>query len=207
TFLVGRTMHQHPPRRRYGYDHMLLGSGYEPDEYHTQLQTATGQRDGLGSHGLSFNGWNARPWAYEEQLHPTHWVVNESLRFLETHDPSCPFFLTVSFYAPHPPLCPPAFYFDRYLNQDMPAPATGDWTDEPPAPRSIDSARVKLQGQQLRYAQAGYYGLINHIDDQIFRLLAPRITRTHTGRDTVFIYTSDHGEMMGDHHYFRKCEP
>jgi arylsulfatase A-like enzyme len=60
----------------------------------------------------------------------------------------------------------------------------------------------------LRSAQAGYYGLINHVDDQIRRLLNPvdGIQR-RTGRNTVVIFFSDHGEMLGDHYRWRKSLP
>ena len=209
THLVGRTMHQAPEGKRYGFDHMNLGSGYEVgDNYDLELRRETGHNDGFCSHGLPFNGWNARPWHEDERLHPTNWVVNESLRFLQTRDPSCPFFLTISFYAPHPPLCPPAFYMDRYLRQDMPAPAIGDWAKPPTTDNvRVDAPRVRLEGEQLLSAQAGYFGLINHIDDQIFRILGARHNNRYDKSNTVVIFTSDHGEMLGDHYMFRKCEP
>ncbi len=211
TFLVGRTMHQAPEFRRFGYDHMVLGSGYEQgDDYDVFLRREAGVNDGLCSHGLSFNGWNARPWHLDSTLHPTEWVTNQALRFLQTRDPNCPFFLTISYYAPHPPLCPPAFYLDRYLRQDLPTPAYGDWTSPPEndgVGLSIESPRVHLRGEALRSAQAGYFGLINHIDDQIFRILAARGSNRFDQANTVVIFTSDHGEMLGDHYYFRKCEP
>jgi len=211
THLVGRTMHQAPEYKRYGYDHMNLGSGYEQgDNYDLEFRRESGQHDGFGGHGLPFNGWNAKPWHLNENLHPTNWVVNEALRFIQTRDPSCPFFLTISFYAPHPPLCPPAFYMDRYLRQDMPEPAIGDWATPPPNDGKnvrVESPRVKLQGEQLRSAQAGYYGLINHIDNQIYRILGSRHGSSYPKSNTVIMYTSDHGEMLGDHYMYRKCEP
>jgi arylsulfatase A-like enzyme len=211
TALIGRTMHQYPPSARYGYDQTVLASGYTADGYQDMLRATTGQVDAFGSHGLPFNGWNARPWHLDETLHPTNHIVNEALRFLEQRDRTCPFFLTVSFYAPHPPLCPPAFYMDRYLRQELPAPTIGDWA-RPPTERqarglSVESPRVELKGEALRSAQAGYFGLINHLDDQLFRLLGARGAAGFDRRNTIVVFTSDHGEMLGDHHYFRKCEP
>ena len=211
TFLVGRSMHQHPPRKRYGYDHMILGSGYVAgDDYDEDLRRQSGAADGFNSHGLPFNGWNARPWHLDERLHPTYWIVDQAMRFLATRDPSCPFFLTVSFYAPHPPLCPPAFYMDRYLRAYLPEPVIGDWAEDPGEVSGINvqAARgVKLDGETWRSAAAGYFGLTNHIDDQIFRLLAARGEAAVDWSNTVVIFTSDHGEMLGDHYMYRKCEP
>jgi arylsulfatase A-like enzyme len=126
--------------------------------------------------GVMHNDWTARSWHMDESFHATNWAVSESLQFLDRRDPSCPFFLVTSILAPHPPLVPPAFYFDRYLRQELPTPAIGDWA-APPANDGMgleaSSDRVNLHGEMLRSVQAGYFGLINHVDDQIRRLLNP----------------------------------
>lgn len=208
TFLVGRSMHQHPMHKRYGYDHMVLGSTYlAGDRLDEAVRRSSAYPDGIASHSLSCNGWTARPWHLDEELHPTTWVTSEAIRFLQTRDPSAPYFLTVSYYAPHPPFMPPAFYMDRYLRLNLPDPAIGGWAHAPRHPAtSVDSATVRLTGEALRSCQAGYFGLINHIDDQILRILGYR-GQLRDGRPTVVVYTSDHGEMLGDHYRFRKCEP
>ena len=122
-----------------------------------------------------------------------------------------PFFLTVSFIAPHPPLVPPAPYMERYLRADLPDPVIGDWAC-PPEGGGLglgqSSSRVDLRGEALRAARAGYYGLINHVDDQLNRLLNPvnGIDR-QTDNNTIVLLTSDHGEMLGDHFLWRKSVP
>ena len=154
------------------------------------------------------NDWTARPWHLDENLHHTNWTVNEALKFLDDHDPTCPYFLTVSFLAPHPPLIPPAFYMERYLGMDIPEPIIGQWEKEPQNQgrgRDVSDKKVMLTGEMMRNCRAGYYGLINHVDDQIRRLLNPI-----TGIDysnTIVIYTTDHGEMLGDHYMWRKSLP
>ena len=208
TAIVGRNMHLYPRRRRYGFDEMVIAPA-DYDRYVADNQT--GDRIKAMGHGISGNGWTARPWHLDEKLHQTTWTVTEALRFLERRDPSCPFFLTVSFTAPHPPLTPPAFYLDRYLRLDLPEPAIGSWA-VPPSNHGlgadVQSDHVDLRGEALRAARAGYYGLINHLDDQLYRLLG-----AHTGmdlqtrRNTIVIFTTDHGEMLGDHYLFRKCYP
>jgi len=154
------------------------------------------------------NDWTARPWHLDESLHHTNWTVNESQKFLQTRDPSCPYFLTVSFLAPHPPLVPPACYLDRYLHEELPAPAIGDWAEPPEHGAKSDdpqSFRVNLQGLALKTARAAYFGMINHIDDQMRRLLNPI---NGVDRDnTIIIFVSDHGEMLGDHYRWRKNAP
>jgi arylsulfatase A-like enzyme len=157
------------------------------------------------------NDWTAHPWQFEERAHFTNWTVSEALRFLRTRDPSVPFFLVVSFIAPHPPLIPPPFYMDRYLRADLPEPHIGDWAEPPPNDgigTDVDARRVRLTGEALRSCRAAYFGLINHIDDQIRRLLNPMwgVDRS-TGHNTIVAFTSDHGEMLGDHYLWRKSLP
>jgi len=213
TCWVGRSMHQTPPRKRYGFDHMVINDHRLPgDDYETWL--ACKEPPGSGGYygtGVMHNDWTARPWHIAEAYHHTNWTVNQALDFLRKRDPSCPFFLVASFLAAHPPLVPPAFYMERYLRMDLPAPAIGDWA-EPPASGGIgdgvSAVHVNLTGEALRSAQAGYFGLINHVDDQLNRLLNG-VTGVHrlTGRNTVVIFCADHGEMLGDHYLWRKSLP
>ncbi|HWL53977.1 MAG TPA: arylsulfatase [Chthoniobacteraceae bacterium] len=212
TGLVGRTMHLHPKRKRYGFEEMVIQSGQEPlTDYEAFLQQQAPSLGGRYATGVMHNDWTARSWPVGDDLHPTHWTLNEAKRFLDRRDPSRPWFLTVSFLAPHPPLIPPDFYFQRYLRTPLPEPVIGDWAEEPDfrgnAPR-VDSPRVNLRGEALLSCRAAYYALINHIDDQIHRLL----TRVSAAggvdhRKTLVVFTSDHGEMLGDHHLFRKSLP
>ncbi|MTV61605.1 arylsulfatase, partial [Streptococcus pneumoniae] len=65
--------------------------------------------------GMDCNSWEARPWDKDEKLHPTNWVVSESISFLQRRDPTVPFFLKMSFEKPHAPLNPPKYYFDMYM--------------------------------------------------------------------------------------------
>jgi arylsulfatase A-like enzyme len=68
--------------------------------------------------------------------------------------------------------------------------------------------RVLLEGDTLHRAQAGYFGLIEHLDDQIAPLIAEFKERSRKAkRPWVIVVISDHGEMLGDHGFYRKCEP
>lgn len=203
TALVGRNMHQHPLRKRFGFDQMVLQCGAD---YETWLaQHAPPGHGGQRGAGITNNDWTARPWHLPENLHYTNWTVTQAEEFLRTRDPSCPYFLVVSFLAPHPPLVPPACYFDRYLRANLPAPVIGDWAVPPGKNLPVDSARINLTGEALRSMQAGYFGLINHVDDQIRRILNP--VEQLVDNNTYILFTSDHGEMLGDHYLFRKSLP
>jgi arylsulfatase A-like enzyme len=212
TVLVERSMHQHPFRKRFGYDEMIIHSHRDASSDYSRflIQNGLTGPDPWHSAGVMHNDWTARPFSFEERFHHTTWVTDEALRFLERRDPSCPFFLTVSYLAPHPPLQPPAFYFERYLRTGVPPPTIGDWAC-PPASGGIgddvSANSIHLEGERLQCMRAGYYGLINHVDDQIRRLLNPIIGIPRLAPNTVVVFTSDHGEMLGDHYLFRKQLP
>ena len=216
TVLVGRNMHQAPESGDCGYQRRILGSTYvENDAYHKFLQEHVPEAEGIRAFvndmGLTYNHWQAKPWPLANNLHPTEWVVAQSRGVVRETEPSHPLFLTASFYAPHPPLFPPKQYFDPlYASKHLPPKAQGDWVDWAALTPDGDKPghRVLLEGDTLRTAQAGYYGLIEHLDAQIVPLIQEFKARSErANRPWVIVFTADHGEMMGDHGYFRKCEP
>jgi arylsulfatase len=218
TVLVGRNMHQLPESGTCGYQKQILGSTYvKDDEYDRFLKKAAPETGGILKFvydlGVTLNGWQAKPWPLADNLHPTAWIVSQSRKIIVEMPAGQPLFLTTSFYAPHPPLFPPKKYFDACLKANLPKPAHGDWVDWAKLPSADDSpdkqaARVRLDGETLRRAQAGYFGSIEHVDEQIGPLIADFKARSErAGRPWVIVFTSDHGEMLGDNGYFRKCEP
>lgn len=224
TAIVGK-MHVHPPRLACGFQHMRLHDGYigyyrkanlphwmhqdVSDDYMRFLRSELGPAADVNATGVENNSWIARPWAYEERLHPTNWVVDESIRFLETRDRTRPFFLMASFVRPHPPFDPPATYFDRYLDRDLREPAAGDWDDVEATERDgmvLDSPHGCRDAVLRHEAMAGYYGCITHLDHQIGRLITA-LENDGTFENTVVLFTADHGEMLFDHSIFRKVVP
>jgi arylsulfatase A-like enzyme len=210
-------MHVHPQRNRIGFEEVILHDGmihaYGVDresDYEDWLRANRGADCGLFDHGIESNSWVARPWHLDEQAHPTYWVTSQATQWLGRRDKTKPFFMLLSYVAPHPPLVPPDFYLRQYLDQDLPTPAVGDW--EGKLDLDGDSGRWvantscgRLDPRAQHRAQAGYYGLMTQIDHQIGRLLEH--LSDHQLRDTVIMFTSDHGELMGDHLMFRKSMP
>ncbi len=161
--------------------------------------------------GIMSNDRSSRPWTEPEWHHHTNWVTTEAARFLgTTRDPECPFFLNLSYWAPHQPALPPQAYFDRYRDNSW-SPAIGDWVDARPVTPGLklDAQRGPFSQRDMREHAAGYYGLINHIDDQLNFLFShwggSRLAEKQ--RPTWIIFTSDHGEQLGEHHLFRKQTP
>ncbi|MEE2658451.1 MAG: arylsulfatase [Candidatus Latescibacterota bacterium] len=209
TEMIGK-LHLHPLRRRYGFQHMQPADATrgQENDYVEWLRTVHGrhEQDPGMAHGVSANGWVGRPHHLpEEQMH-TFWVVDRAIEFLRRRDPDAPFFLNLSFIDPHPPLTPPRFYYDRYIDRELPEPDVGDWALSLYGhSKGLDpnASRIAIDHWQMHCARAAYYGMINFIDDQVGRLFqaVPELA------DAFVLFTSDHGEMLGDHHLFRKTWP
>lgn len=215
TALVGRNMHQVPATDTLGYDTRIFASTYVADDnYDIELKRRLPESGGIRGIvtllRLDNNRWPAAPWPHAEELHPTAWIVRRSREVVAAAASDKPLFLTTSFYAPHPPLFPPARLFEKFMQAKLPPAAMGSWLDRSVLNPSGNQAgdRVLLEGETLRRAQAGYFGLVEQLDEQIAALVADFKSRSErNGRPWIIVVISDHGEMLGDHGYFRKCEP
>ncbi|NGP44963.1 arylsulfatase [Bacillaceae bacterium SIJ1] len=227
TQAVGK-MHVYPARNLCGFHNVVLHDGYlhysrfkqsnseidsfnySGDDYLPWLKQQAGAQADLNDLGLDCNSSTvARPWHLPDALHPTNWVVSESIDFLRRRDPRKPFFLKMSFVRPHPPFDPPQAFFDMYKDLDLPEPVVGDWAEtEDPTRAGLDPVTLKgiVPKHRLQRAQAAYYALITHIDYQIGRFLNS-MQEHGVLHNTVFLFVSDHGEMLGDHNKFRKALP
>ncbi|MEM7034330.1 MAG: arylsulfatase [Chloroflexota bacterium] len=211
--LIGKG-HFSPQRASMGFEtHELDESGRTlplgfKDEYRTWFDSQTPDGVTPDDHGIDWNAWQSRPWHTAEYLHPTAWTMSRALYFLEHHQQNQPFFLNISFARPHSPFVPPQAYFDMYINQDIPPAAVGDWAemhDHPEDAVNPNAWRGRLTPYQIHRGRAGYYGEISFIDSQIGRLMnwLSRF-RADMLANTWIIFASDHGDMLGDHHLWRK---
>ena len=210
TEMIGK-LHLQPLHKRFGFEHMQLADATrgKDNEYVEWLQKQHGRMDvdpGM-AHGIASNGWVGRPHHLpEEQMH-TFWCIDRAMGFLKKRDPSAPFFLNISMIDPHPPLTPPSVYYDRYIDRELPDPVVGDWAPEFDGPqKGLDpnASEICLDKHDMQCSRAAYYGMINFIDEQIGRLYQ---YASRALNDCLILFTSDHGEMLGDHNLFRKTWP
>lgn len=220
TQAIGK-MHVFPERSQMGFQNVILHDGYlhwarnhnrdltQVDDYLPWLRNHLGYKADMLDHGVDCNANVARPWDKPEYTHPTTWVVTESIDFLRKRDPRKPFMLFMSFHRPHPPYDPPQAYWDQYIDCEMPEVPIGDWEhifDDHVDPWNPNALVGQVSPNRLQRARAGYYGHMSHIDSQLQRFF--EVLREYGQYDnTWFIFTADHGEMMGDHHLWRKAYP
>jgi len=147
-----------------------------------------------------------------EELYPTTYITERSLGFLDRYSKGeygdKPFFLNISYPDPHHPVTPPGHYFDMYKAEEMELPSSFNDIENvkkhPFLGRSLDNPF--LRGMILRITNekeakdfmAATYGAVAMIDDSIGQILAA-LEKLELADNTMVIYTSDHGDLMGDH--------
>lgn len=197
TAAIGK-MHFGPQRARHGFDEMILPQDYYR-EMHRQGYDLQPMRHGLGQNEL-YPGMATVP----EAKTLTSWTAEQCVEYiLERRDPTAPFFLWCSFSKPHPPFDPPEPYYSMYRNSAIPAPVVGDWVDADDCPAAFSRFNQqqgydRLTPEVIREARAAYYGLITQNDYNMGRIFAA-LQDVNLFRETLIIYTSDHGEYLGDH--------
>ena len=219
TQAIGK-MHVYPERSQLGFQNVILHDGYLHfarnkneidmiDDYVPWLRKELGRDADYFDHGLNCNSYVVRPWDKPEHTHPTNFVITKGIEFLKKRDPRKPFFLYLSFHRPHPPLDPPQWAFDQHMDCDMPEPPVGDWADiwnQQHTPLHPALSAGKLPQHRLKRARAGYYGHISHIDHQLNRFFETMAEHS-LHNNTIYCFTSDHGDMLGDHNLWRKVVP
>lgn len=212
---VGK-MHVYPERCHYGFESMLICEegrligqannefrGYDDYEIWLAEQGYAGQ---AFSHGMPNNGYSMTAWHLPDYLHPTEWIGTESCKAIKTRDWTRPLFLWASFTAPHPPFAPLSKDLDIYSEEEMREPILGDWLDNHPDFHQIslgtNNGKEKTT-KEIALAHKAYCALISQVDRQINRIIG---TLREEGmlENTWFIFTSDHGDNLGDHHLWGK---
>ena len=136
--------------------------------------------------------------AYEDAF-----VGNHACRFLETVSDESPWHYFVSFVGPHNPWDAPKEYADKYRNAKMPE-AIADSPENKSEKFARVAARHKdMTRDDLVNSMRHYAGMITLIDDYVGGML-DMLEKRGMRENTVIIYCSDHGEMMGDHGLFFK---
>ena len=162
-------------------------------------------RDWVADRGAHLGRTYAKLGYMPAELHQTTFCADRAIEFME-FSWTQPWLMSVNIFDPHAAFDPPADYLARYNLDDMPAPAYQPsdlaaqellkGVDFQTAARDPDSfdARGKI---------AAYYAMIELIDHNVGRML-DALERTGQADNTLVIFTSDHGEMLGDHGLIQK---
>ena len=149
-----------------------------------------------------------RPWtkflSYDEE---THFRALEHMRERGRLRPEEPFFLVVSYHHPHDPFHPTQELWDLYDSAEIELPEQRDvdvsamdaWANEAHETDSVDLA----DAEALTALRRAYYALVTYVDRKVGELLAA-LEQTGQDDDTVVLFTSDHGDMLGERRMVQK---
>lgn len=207
---VGHVYEQHAYSMHYGA--WLKEQGYEntPPYFSEQRREGIGSPDGR--------------WMLPEEAHSSKWVADETIDYLNQHADAGgerPFFLSVNFPDPHPPFLVSEPWNAMYEDAVLPPPVRrmGEWENKPTLYRSTidqtvhdlgwnDHALVPGQHsfgasneertQEEERKWRTYMGMQSLLDKHLGRIL-DTLDELGFAQDTLVIYTSDHGDYMGDH--------
>lgn len=170
--------------------------------------------------GPDFGG-EAYDWNMPSRLHNSVWTADRAIDFLKNAPRSTPFLLAIGFQDPHHPHCVPTDFDDRVDPAAVPLPrfAEGELDDKPRHFADARAGRLEtgpyrgdhfVGGQgpgydyrravegDVREGRAYYHTLVRLIDREMGRILES-LDELGLAENTIVVFTTDHGELLGDH--------
>ena len=201
----------------HGFDHCLITEDHRVGPYADYL-SERGLSTWKDVHSFSYGKQHiVQTSPYPEKDHQTTWITDRTLDFIRQHNRSNPFFMWVSYVDPHHPFNPPAPYDTMYDPKDIPAPVyrEGEHDNRPCMFMEKFKGMISnheqcdlsaFSDQDWQKIIAYYYGMISLIDKNIGRIVS-HLKATGQFDNTIFVFTTDHGEILGDHHLLFKNFP
>jgi arylsulfatase len=188
------------------WDKYLNNSGVRKPSRHTYRAEHPDYETALGAY----------EWPLEERYHSDVFVGSVAEWFIAQRESESPFFLQIGFPGPHPPYDPPARLLERYQDVRIPVPEVGDaeLADQPPPQAGYrremvggnhDAVRWRERPtpEQILRLRRHYAANVTLIDEQVGRVL-DALERKGYLENAVLLFTSDHGDCLGDHGHIQK---
>ncbi len=221
-FLPHSNRDHRDPHPAYGFDHLELSEepGCYDDAYRAHVRRvcpealpiigryvdppaaklwreATGRSDDI-ERPTNLNGDVTQVFDGPEEATHAAFVGTQTMSFLDGIGDAS-FFCISGFYSPHSPLFAPQRYLDLYDPADLHPPEVPEATRNLQLERGYDDAF-------LRQARRGYFAMISEVDHWVGRIL-DKLDETGQRDNTLIVFTSDHGEFLGDFARFAKGYP
>ena len=138
--------------------------------------------------------WSGEPWPFNEEDYVDVVIGREIVSAIDARPAERPFFLFGSFCGPHKPYDPPSSFLNAIPKDDA--------TEYIPGQEVMDPQTR----ERLNRVRRAYKGMIGCIDRQV-GLILDKLEQEGLLDSTVILFTSDHGEMLGDHNRMSKMQP
>ena len=180
------------PKRKFGFDdnRFMFNRGHWKILKETQKGPRVGATNKLGQPSYAVAGANKKTFT-------TDFLIDRTIEFVEANK-SKPFCYMVSLPDPHGPDTVRAPYDTMYLKQEYTQPESA----------KKDFAAMPSWGQKQKggFQQAKYYGMVKCIDDNVGKLIG-KLKTLGVYENTILVFTSDHGDLRGEHHRQNKGVP
>jgi arylsulfatase len=178
----------------------------KPSRYTRFNEDPEGYRNALG----------AFPWHLDEDMQSDMFIGDNAVWWLKERKSTAPLFLQIGFPGPHPPYDPLPRYLEQYKDVDIPVPETSDaeLAAQPPSHEKLrnnmirnnyDSVSWKERPsrEELLRIRRHYAANVTMIDDKVGEIMQTLDERGYLD-NAVVIFTSDHGDALGDHGHIQK---
>ena len=202
-----RPRSKHEKQRFYDeWDKFLLNSGMEKPGRDSYKQNYPGYENALGAY----------EWPLEEKYHSDEFTGNMALWFINNYSSDEPLFLQIGFPGPHPPYDPSLQYIKQYENAEIPLPVTDDlmYSGQPPFHKTYRNEMLHGNHDGIKWKEnptpdellrlRKYYAAnVTMIDKKIGEIMKA-LDKKGLLDNSIVIFTSDHGDSMGDHGHIEK---
>lgn len=219
TFGIGK-MHWFPQKSLHGFHGTLVDESGRVEskdfisDYRLWFQM---QAPGLNpdSTGIGWNAHGGGIYKLPEELHPTAWTGKMACEIIRNYEKGNrqPLFLKVSFARPHSPYDPPKRLVNLYNTQNVPKPYIGEWCKnkdyairQDVSNADKDAAFGNFGEEYAMDSRRYYYANVTFVDEEIGKVVQA-LKEQNMYDDALICYISDHGDMLGDHHHWRKTYP
>ena len=195
------------------YTDFLAGRGLlDTYKRHIAERAYQGENESGQNATKSVPMWDSTPLGLPLDAYIDTWHGEQAVRWIEGYDRPAPFFLFVGFPGPHDPWDAPKEAVDRYSGREISMPVsttrpstegTGRYGDLLNSFQWLSDSDT-MTADAIRAMRTAYAADITVIDDAVGRIV-DALARTGRLADTWVIYTSDHGEMGGNHSMLSKC--
>lgn len=216
-------MHTSPIRLPAGFQHRTVVEnknyqqglhGPDPDDYDIYLMHHGLKRPALAYY-RDIADWpdrlQATVWPHADELYPDNFIGRQTVSHIEAHDFERPLFLWSGFAGPHDPYDVTGDYLALYDDADIPDPVGFDGeldTKPPPQGRAMEGMEgnrspaavwwSRATPERVRRMRRHYYANVTLMDAWVGRMVATLEARSQLD-NTVIVFTSDHGDCLGDH--------
>lgn len=201
-----------------GDDINCTGDAYDDYDQWFQIELPGQDPQATGKPLMDWNSWRGAPFVYKEDIHPTEWVADQAIKFLEDdYDNSKPLFLKISFHRPHSPYDPPQENIDFVKNNyDLDTITSilhgNEWdtrfavNNKFCGPHNDDAWCGWMNQNDTNTSRIAYFANVHFIDTMVGKVL-DKLKELNLYNSSYILWTADHGDQLGDHNLWRKTYP